>query len=319
MHASAGTPRVALSTPHHLLSPHWQGAPGAEAGDGGPPATPFHQLISPRRQQQRQRRRHARRSTDSGGAPAAAGAAAAATAAGAAGAAAAVAAGGASPRGSDGSSSLLPSPRRTSGRSLTAWRLLSPSNRLFGWRRWRSAPEEGAGDVEAAAASAPAAVWRTPQQELAALPALLPTQQQAEAGGPAACAGAGAANGTATANGNGGGNAGGGSRGGGGVAGGLGRASSEGFEGNHEPPTWHHLPSRSGQGGPALQEEALWVPPDAATLAKRFPPTLYLPPAPPKGRVAAALAAVQRRTGTCRLFAITLHRQPASNVACPGP
>lgn len=80
--------------------------------------------------------------------------------------------------------------------------------------------------------------------------------------------------------------------------------------------TWHHMPSRSGR-GLELQDEELWQPPDAATLARRFPPTIYLPPAPRAGRVRGALQALQAATGcTSEHAALALQLAVAMAAAC---
>ena len=99
-------------------------------------------------------------------------------------------------------------------------------------------------------------------------------------------------------------------------------AASDGDE-TAAQPTWHHLPSSAGERGGggggehALQEEALWQPPDAATLAERFPATLCLPPPPPEGRLARLLGALHDRTGfTGEHAALALQLAVAMAAAC---
>lgn len=58
-------------------------------------------------------------------------------------------------------------------------------------------------------------------------------------------------------------------------------APSSGGADARERPTWHQLPSQRGTS--EAPEETLWQPPDAATLAERFPPTIYLPEEAPPG------------------------------------
>lgn len=63
----------------------------------------------------------------------------------------------------------------------------------------------------------------------------------------------------------------------------------------HAHQSWANLPAQSER--LALQEAAQWEPPDAATLARRFPPTIYLPLPLPSGPWAAACAWLHERTG----------------------
>ena len=59
---------------------------------------------------------------------------------------------------------------------------------------------------------------------------------------------------------------------------------------------WQALPP--GANGPLdLQEASLWEPPDAATVSRRFPATIYLPVQPPRGRLQAAREWLHRATG----------------------
>ena len=62
-----------------------------------------------------------------------------------------------------------------------------------------------------------------------------------------------------------------------------------------ERPSWAKLPDKSER--LALQEAVLWEPPDAATVSRRFPPTIYLPLPPPSGRIEAMRNWLHERTG----------------------